>query len=93
MDYNIIDISAGLAHNAAIGIDKNNQNYYEETNTKSNHILFTWGRGKEGRLGVGNQEDCTSPMKVPFFDELQIKEVYCGYSHTAVLTCKNMIFN
>lgn len=50
-DKEVIDISCGGAHSAAI------------TNSGK---LYTWGRGRYGRLGHGNGDDQLLPKLVKF---------------------------
>lgn len=45
----VIDVAAGAAHSACIG---------------SGGILFTWGKGRYGRLGHGDSEDTLMPKRV-----------------------------
>lgn len=48
-DYEIVDVACGGAHSAAI------------TNSGQ---LFTWGKGRYGRLGHGDSEDQLTPKLV-----------------------------
>ena len=47
--YEVIDIACGGAHSAAI---------------TSSGQLFTWGKGRYGRLGHGDSEDQSKPKLV-----------------------------
>jgi alpha-tubulin suppressor-like RCC1 family protein len=49
LDYKVADVSAGGAHTAAVTVDGS---------------LFTWGRGRNGRLGNGSHKDVCSPFHV-----------------------------
>ena len=89
LNYNIVDISSGLSHNAVIGIErKKNKN----SPIHLNYSIFTWGNGYSGALGHGTTDDERFPKLINFFYDKLIKEVYCGYSHTTVLTSIQKIF-
>lgn len=49
--YEIVDVACGGAHSAAI---------------TSSGQLFTWGKGRYGRLGHGDSEDQLKPKLVSF---------------------------
>lgn len=51
-DKEVIDISCGGAHSAAIS---------------RSGKLYTWGRGRYGRLGHGNGDDYALPKLVTFY--------------------------
>lgn len=65
-----IQISAGLAHSAAILTD----------GVKAS--LFTCGEGRKGQLGTGRC--CKEPSFVKVFEN--VLAVACGYEHTALIT-------
>ncbi|ELT94624.1 hypothetical protein CAPTEDRAFT_225863 [Capitella teleta] len=48
--------------------------------------VFTWGRGKNGRLGLGSEQDFCQPQEVTVPDNLSIKECHCGRDGTLLLT-------
>jgi uncharacterized repeat protein (TIGR02543 family) len=58
--------------------------------------LFSWGRGNDGRLGNGSWEMVLLPTEITGnFDLLSnevINEVFCGSSHSLVLTSINRVF-
>ncbi|KAK9875133.1 hypothetical protein WA026_005926 [Henosepilachna vigintioctopunctata] len=62
-DYEIVDIACGGAHSAAI--------------TRSGQ-LFTWGKGRYGRLGHGDSEDQLIPKFVEALLGYKVIDVACG---------------
>ena len=46
--------------------------------------LHTWGWGKNGRLGHGDEEPRTNPTPVSYFGNASFGAVSCGYAHTLV---------
>ncbi|KAF5270348.1 hypothetical protein FQR65_LT05536 [Abscondita terminalis] len=61
--YEIIDIACGGAHSAAI---------------TSSGQLFTWGKGRYGRLGHGDSEDQLKPVLVEALLGYRVTDVACG---------------
>ncbi|VEN50261.1 unnamed protein product [Callosobruchus maculatus] len=61
--YEIVDIACGGAHSAAI--------------TASGH-LYTWGKGRYGRLGHGDSEDQLKPKLVEALLGYKVVDVACG---------------
>uniref|UniRef100_A0A6P7FTJ3 HECT-type E3 ubiquitin transferase n=1 Tax=Diabrotica virgifera virgifera TaxID=50390 RepID=A0A6P7FTJ3_DIAVI len=61
--YEIIDIACGGAHSAAI--------------TSSGH-LYTWGKGRYGRLGHGDSEDQLKPKLIEALLGYKVIDVACG---------------
>jgi alpha-tubulin suppressor-like RCC1 family protein len=49
--------------------------------------LYTWGCGKHGRLGHGEDTDITEPKLVEFFESLgtKVRDVALGVAHTVVV--------
>ncbi|XP_067827514.1 uncharacterized protein [Heptranchias perlo] len=48
--------------------------------------VFSWGNGKYGKLGLGNDDDHCSPMEVTFEEQIFIRDVKCGLDGTMFLT-------
>lgn len=48
--------------------------------------VYTWGEGKFGRLGSGNERHCTSPRIVESFVGQSPTQIACGGFHSAVIT-------
>lgn len=59
----VIDVAAGGAHSACI---------------TSKGELFTWGKGRYGRLGHGDSEDQTRPKQVEALKDFHVVNVACG---------------
>ncbi|XP_074562845.1 PH, RCC1 and FYVE domains-containing protein 1-like [Curcuma longa] len=47
--------------------------------------VYTWGKGANGRLGHGDNIDCSTPTLVEALKDKQVKSVVCGASFTAVI--------
>lgn len=64
----VVALSGGRAHSVAL---------------TSSGELWTWGSGKNGRLGLGSPADEPSPFPL---QSLQcVAEVSCGFDHTLLL--------
>lgn len=61
--YEIVDVACGGAHSAAI---------------TSNGQLYTWGKGRYGRLGHGDSEDQLKPKLVEELVGYKVIDVACG---------------
>ena len=48
--------------------------------------VYTWGEGKFGRLGGGNENHCHTPRLVESLIGKSIKQIACGGFHTAAIT-------
>ncbi|KAJ9172918.1 hypothetical protein P3X46_016107 [Hevea brasiliensis] len=64
------EISSGSYHVAAL--------------TSGGHV-YTWGKGTNGQLGLGNTEDRNSPTFVEALRNRQVESVACGSNLTAVI--------
>lgn len=67
-DVRVVDLHCGLNHFVAL-------------NSKGE--LFTWGKNRNGCLGLGHGEDQHFPFRVSITSE--VLKVSCGVDHTAVL--------
>ena len=61
----ISDISVGYEHVLALSSDGD---------------IYSWGRGKNGRLGHGNQETQTKPVKI--LTDINFKLIFAGFNHS-----------
>lgn len=52
--------------------------------------LYTWGKGKTGALGHGNNDDVLTPQKVKNLEG--IVKVECGNDYTVVLDDEGRLF-
>ncbi|XP_077868707.1 E3 ubiquitin-protein ligase HERC2-like [Saccoglossus kowalevskii] len=59
----VVDVAAGGAHSACI---------------TSNGELYTWGKGRYGRLGHGDSEDQPRPKLVEALKDYRVTDVACG---------------
>ncbi|XP_067874142.1 uncharacterized protein [Heterodontus francisci] len=62
--------------------------------------VFSWGNGKYGKLGLGNDDDHCLPMEITFEEQMFIRDVKCGLDGTmfltdtdSVLACGNNQYN
>lgn len=86
--YNIIDMSAGMAHNLVLGIEKKSIIAYDQKGfNRFNNCILAWGSGNSGCLGNNASEDYYIPIKIDFFNDKKVKEAYCGFTYSCVLTC------
>jgi len=75
----IIDISAGSEHCLAIN---------------SCNDVFSWGKGKQGRLGHGTEEGCLLPKIIRSFTDhgTKIIGISAGQQHSACVTNKKKLY-
>lgn len=67
--------------------------FVEEIACGSHHVavltskteVYTWGKGANGQLGHGDNNDRHTPTLVEFFKDKQVKGVVCGSNFTAVI--------
>ncbi|XP_026432330.1 PH, RCC1 and FYVE domains-containing protein 1-like [Papaver somniferum] len=55
--------------------------------------VFTWGKGANGRLGLGDTEDRNSPTPVEALRQRQVESVICGSNFTAAICQHKSIFS
>ncbi|CAA6655823.1 unnamed protein product [Spirodela intermedia] len=82
--------------------------YVKEISAGSFHVaaltakgqVYTWGKGRNGRLGLGDAEDRNSPACVEALKDRQVQCVACGSSFTAaiclhrsILSCDQSVCN
>jgi alpha-tubulin suppressor-like RCC1 family protein len=53
--------------------------------TAEGHIM-TWGRGRFGRLGHGDHQNCDAPTLVERLRDIKCVKIACGFAYTAVVT-------
>jgi alpha-tubulin suppressor-like RCC1 family protein len=54
--------------------------------------VFSWGKNDSGQLGIGNEDDQSSPQRIQFFKNPEdIISLSCGY-HFSICICKNGVF-
>uniref|UniRef100_A0A2C9WM48 FYVE-type domain-containing protein n=1 Tax=Manihot esculenta TaxID=3983 RepID=A0A2C9WM48_MANES len=47
--------------------------------------VYTWGKGTNGQLGHGDNEDRNTPTHVEFLKDKQVKTIACGSNFTAII--------
>ena len=53
---------------------------------------FTWGRGEDGQLGLGDTSDQDEPTYVDALRGVGVRQIACGSGHTVVLTTDGEVF-
>ena len=54
--------------------------------------LWTWGRGEDGQLGVGEVVDEDEPVYVDSLRDVCVRDVACGSGHTVVLDGEGVVY-
>lgn len=54
--------------------------------------MYTWGRGEDGQLGLGDTSDQYHPILVEALQDRQIVQISCGSGHTVVLTDDGKVY-
>lgn len=54
--------------------------------------VFTWGRGEDGQLGLGDTSDQDQPTYVDALRGVGVRQIACGSGHTVVLTTDGEVF-
>ncbi|CAA0826832.1 Regulator of chromosome condensation (RCC1) family with FYVE zinc finger domain [Striga hermonthica] len=73
--------------------------FVKEISCGSHHVValtsssevFTWGKGKNGQLGHGDNTDRNSPTTVKSFEGRIVKRVVCGKNFTAVICLQQLV--
>ncbi|KAM9320673.1 serine/threonine-protein kinase Nek8 [Gastrophryne carolinensis] len=76
LGYEIVHVSCGASHVLAVSNEKE---------------VFSWGRGDNGRLGLGSQESHNSPQQVAIPQDYEPHRVVCGIDSSMILTVGNQI--
>lgn len=78
-DIQVLFVAAGLNHSACITGDGD---------------VYTFGCGADGRLGLGNTENYSTPQKIRFKHPLSSKPriVCCGARHSAIVTLDGRLY-
>lgn len=50
------------------------------------HAVYSWGRGEDGQLGLGDTNDQDKPVLVEALKSKGVVQVACGSGHTVVLS-------
>ena len=54
--------------------------------------VYSWGRGEDGQLGIGDTSDQHEPTYVDSLRGVGVKEIACGSGHTVVLTGEGEVY-
>jgi alpha-tubulin suppressor-like RCC1 family protein len=86
------------ASNAGCSLSERNRPNSRRTNTASptgpeldGLICFTWGRGEDGQLGLGDTSDQDEPTYVDALRGVGVKQIACGSGHTVVLSTEGEV--
>lgn len=58
----------------------------------TNKTVYSWGFGKNGRLGHGDDKDVFEPKIIEFFDNTRIEKIEAADNYSAVVSCVNSLF-
>ncbi|GLD96870.1 hypothetical protein PINS_up005553 [Pythium insidiosum] len=81
-----LQVAAGHSHVLAIGMPRHSQDD-DQTNISllsQYTMVFAWGRGLRGCLGLGGATDQAAPREVTFFRGLHATQVAAGHDHSLV---------
>ncbi|XP_035826052.1 serine/threonine-protein kinase Nek8 isoform X2 [Aplysia californica] len=76
LGYEVTQVSCGASHVLAV---------------TNEHEVFAWGRGDNGRLGLGSYESTASPKPVPVGQNVHPCSVHCGMDCSVILTLENSL--
>nr|XP_046245472.1 serine/threonine-protein kinase Nek8 isoform X2 [Scatophagus argus] len=76
LGYELVQVSCGASHVLAV------------TNERE---VFAWGRGDNGRLGLGTQDTHNSPQQVCLPVEFEAQRVVCGVDCSMIISTKHNI--
>ena len=54
--------------------------------------VFTWGRGEDGQLGLGDTSDQDEPTYVDALRGVGVRQIACGSGHTVVLSTEGEVY-
>ena len=54
--------------------------------------VYSWGRGEDGQLGIGDTSDQDEPTYVDSLRGVGVKQIACGSGHTVVLTGEGEVY-
>ena len=64
----------------------------ERQNIYGELTVYSWGRGEDGQLGIGDTSDQDEPTYVDALRGVGVKEIACGSGHTVVLTGEGEVY-
>ncbi|XP_060071044.1 serine/threonine-protein kinase Nek8-like [Ylistrum balloti] len=76
LGYEVVQVSCGATHVLAV---------------TNEHEVFAWGRGDNGRLGLGSQDSFSTPQMVSVPKPHHPSSVHCGMDCSMILTLDNKL--
>lgn len=83
----------------SISYNKNNRNTSNCRNNSNRNdvengdlVVYTWGRGEDGQLGLGDTSDQDEPTYVDALRGVGVRQIACGSGHTVVLSTEGEVF-
>ncbi|XP_069125944.1 serine/threonine-protein kinase Nek8-like [Argopecten irradians] len=76
LGYEVVQVSCGATHVLAV---------------TNEHEVFAWGRGDNGRLGLGSQDSFSTPQMVQVPPPHHPSSVHCGMDCSMILTLDNKL--
>ncbi|CAB1348971.1 unnamed protein product [Coregonus sp. 'balchen'] len=76
LGYELVQVSCGASHVLAVTNDRE---------------VFSWGRGDNGRLGLGTQDSHNCPQQVRVPGEFEAHRVLCGVDCSMIISTQNSI--
>ncbi|KAL7449266.1 hypothetical protein ACHAWC_002476 [Mediolabrus comicus] len=87
-------------------MNNNNNNHFSNNNNNNNThysqyssitypgelTVYSWGRGEDGQLGIGDTSDQDEPTYVDALRGVGVKQIACGSGHTVVLTGEGEVY-
>lgn len=55
-------------------------------------MMYSWGRGEDGQLGLGDTSDQYKPVPVDVLKDKGVVQICCGSGHTVVLTGEGEVY-
>ena len=107
-DDNYYSSSAGAPSSQAAASDGYHNHSINKNNTHNNNnthysqyssitypgelTVYSWGRGEDGQLGIGDTSDQDEPTYVDALRGVGVKQIACGSGHTVVLTGEGEVY-
>lgn len=77
---NIRQIACGSGHTVVLTEE------YDRQSSKSKSVIYSWGRGDDGRLGHGDNGWKYVPKVIEALNRVCVVQITCGSYHTAAVT-------
>lgn len=58
----------------------------------ADNMVYSWGLGEGGRLGLGDNLPKDVPTKIEFFADKEVVNVYCGATYSAAITANGELY-